>query len=152
MASRDYPFGSTPFGRDLTLPHLPRGNYVPAAPGYDGPITDYATDADGRVESIHPIDSGVQMAMFVQQGELPSSPSTGNTLLQMTELATDRQQAEVESRVRAANPIARYLQEGSIAILRIDSEFRTQTGALLVQLTYRNNITNRIKKAAMRGA
>lgn len=134
------------------MPKLPRGNFVPAAPMYDGLTRDHAVDADGRSKTIHPIDAGVQMAMFVQRGELSSSPTTGNTLLQMRELATDRQQAEVERIVRAANPIARYLKDGSITIRRIDSEFRAQTGALLVALYYHNNVTDRDETATTPGA
>jgi hypothetical protein len=152
MGLGSFPLGYGPLGHDPALPADPRGNYIPAAPKYDGPNSDLATDADGRVESVHPIDAGVMLAMSVQKGELVSSPTTGNTLLQVRELATPRQQSEVEAVVKAANPIARYLKDGSITIRRIDSEYRANTGALLVTLYYRNNETGRDKQATASGA
>jgi hypothetical protein len=145
-----YPFGSTPFGRDPSVASGPRGAFLPAAPNYDGSAQDWQTDEDGRHVSIHPIDNGVQLAMFAQKGELPLSPTTGNTLLQCNELGTQRLQAEVENIVKAANPIARYLTDGSIEILRIDVEFRPVNGTLLVTLNYRNNITAREEVATNR--
>jgi hypothetical protein len=141
------PFGSEPFGVSLSTPHGPRGAFVPAAPEYDGNAQDLAVDADGRHRSIHPIDSGVQLAMFVQKRELPSSPDTGNELLSLREIGTPRQTAEIESVVRNANPIARYLREGSITIRRIDSEIRTSTGAVMVTLHYVNEVTRREETA-----
>jgi hypothetical protein len=146
-----YPFGSTPFGRDPSVPSGPRGAYLPAALEYDGQRLDWAVDADGRHKSLHPIDSGVQLAMFVQRGELKSSPSTGNTLLSSTELGTSRQQQEAESIVRTAQPLKRYLEDGSVTILRIETEVRTSTGALLVALYYRNNVTSRDQIARSTG-
>jgi len=145
-----YPLGASPFGHDPSVPTGPRGAYLPAAPNYDGNSQDWATDEDGRVESIHPVDNGVQMAMFVQQGELKSAPTVGNTLLQCQELGTPRQQSEVEGIVRKANPIARYLTDGSITITAIETELRTQTGALMVKLHYTNNVTGKSKSATSR--
>jgi hypothetical protein len=147
-----YPFGIYPFGYDPIVPHGPRGAFLPAALEYDGNTQDWAVDADGRHKSLHPVDSGVQLAMFVQKGEFKSSPTTGNTLLDMRELATPRQQAEVEQLIRQSNPIAAYLADGSITIRQIDCEYRASTGALLVQLHYRNNITGNNETARYGGA
>jgi hypothetical protein len=137
----DFPQG--PFGLDPSIPRKPRGSYIAKAKGYDATKEDYDTDRNGRVVSMHPIDVGVRNAMFVQKGELRSSPSTGNTLLKLDSLGTDRLQSEVEGCVRASNPIARYLQEKRIEILLIESDFRASTGALLVSVTYRNRETQR---------
>ena len=136
--------------RDLTIPFGPREAFVPAAPYYDGRAQDWKVDADGRQVSAHPIDSGVQLAMFVQKGEIRSSPSTGNNLLKISDLTGDRRQSEVERIVRESQPIARYLADGSITLTRIDSEYRSGTGALLVEIWYRNNITAKDETARSR--
>lgn len=132
----DFPQG--PFGLDPSIPRKPRDSYIVKAKAYDTYKGDYAIDTNGRIVSMHPIDAGVRLAMFVQQGELRSSPSTGNTLLKLDSLGTERLQSEVESCVRAANPIARYLIDKSIEILLIESDFVASVGALLVSVTYRN--------------
>lgn len=134
------------FGLDPSIPRSPRGNYVAKAKSYDASKEDHETDRKGRIVSMHPIDVGVRLAMFVQQGELRSSPETGNTLLKLDSLGTDRLQSEVESCVRSSNPIARYLREKSIEILRIESDFIPGIGALLVALTYRNLETLRVQQ------
>ncbi len=133
------------FGLDPSIPRAPRGNYIAKTKGYDASREDYDTDRKGRIVSMHPIDVGVRLAMFVQQGELRSSPTTGNTLLKLTSIGTDRLQLEVEGAVRAANPIARYIREKSIEILRIESDFVPGIGALLVALTYRNLQTLKVQ-------
>lgn len=138
-----YSLDSAPFGDAPVVTSAKRIPVNPAAPWYEGLTQDWAVDPDGRIKSLHPIDSGVQLAMFVQQGELPNAPTTGNTLLACNELGTKRQHGEVVRIINSANPIARYVSEGSITILDIRDEFRTQTGALLVALYYRNNLTGR---------
>jgi len=135
---------------DPSVPSGPRKAFVPASPYYDGRARDWQVDADGRHVSAHPIDSGVQLAMFLQKGELRSSPTTGNDLLQIQDLTGPRRQSEAERIVREAQPIARYLAEGAVTITRIDSEYRSSTGALLVELWYRNNITAKDETARSR--
>jgi hypothetical protein len=142
-----YPFGAGRFGHDPSIPSGPRGAFVPASPTYDGATGDFATDENGRRVSVHPVDFGVQMSMFVQQGELPNAPEIGNTLLQCRELGTSRQKSEVEGIIRRSNPIASYLANGSITITRIDQELRVSTGALLVAIHYTNNLTGRSETA-----
>lgn len=138
-----YTLESAPFSFDPIESGATRKQSAPASPKYDGLTQDLAVDANGRHSSLHPVDYGVQMGMFVQVGELLANPEIGNTLLQSTELGTVRQQAETERIVRAANPIAGYIANGSITVKRIESGFSTQTGALLVALYYRNNLTGR---------
>ena len=121
-------------------PHGPRGAFVPTAPKYDGRSQDWATDATGRHVSLHPIDSGVQLAMFCQKGELKSSPTTGNDILaRVTDLGGPRQHEQVVAAVQQAQPIARYLQDGSITIQRIDDQI-VANGGIEVWLYYRNNV------------
>lgn len=132
------PFGSAPADRAPT-----RGETSPVAPMYDGQKHDFATDENGRVVSIHYVDSGVQMALFVQKGELPNAIDVGNELLKCQELGTDRQHAEVERIIRDANPIARYLADGDIDFQQVVDEYKHETGALLVGFYYRNNRTGK---------
>lgn len=116
---------------------------MPAAPKYDGRSRDWSTDSTGRHESLNPIDSGVQLAMFVQKGELPSSRTTGNELLKrVTDLGGPRQHEQVVACVNEAQPIGRYLQEGSIEIRRIEDQV-VGNGGLEVWLYYHNNVTGR---------
>jgi hypothetical protein len=99
-------------------------------------------DSAGRHESLHPIDSGVQFAMAAQKGELASSPTTGNDILsRVTDLGGPRQHEQVVAAIKEAQPIARYLQEGSIEILRIEDQV-VANGGLEVWLYYRNLRTN----------
>lgn len=126
------------------LPSGPRGAFVPAAPKYNGRSRDWMTDAAARPVSLHPIDSGVQLAMAVQKGELTSSKTTGNDLLSsVTDLGGQRQHEQVVASIQRAQPIARYLQEGSITIISIADDFHPQTGALLVTINYRNELTGK---------
>ncbi len=95
-------------------------------------------DSTGRHESLHPIDNGVQLAMATQKGELTSSPTTGNDILsRVTDLGGPRQHEQVVAAIKEAQPIARYLQEGSIEILRIEDQV-VANGGLEVWLYYRN--------------
>jgi hypothetical protein len=124
-------------------PSGPRGAFVPAAPKYDGRSRDWSTDSTGRHESLHPVDSGVQHALFVQKGELTSSPTTGNDLLtRVTDLGGPRQHEQVVAAIQQAQPIARFLQEGKIEIQRIEDQV-VGNGGLEVWLYYRNLVTNR---------
>jgi hypothetical protein len=133
-------------------PSGPRGAYVPAAPNYDGRSSDWAVDTDGRRTSIDPIDSGMQMGMFVQRGELTSSPSTGNDILtRVTDLGGPRQHEQVVAAVNLANPIAGYIQNGSVTILNIVDQL-VPTGGIDVTIYYRNNITARNERASTPGA
>jgi hypothetical protein len=123
------------------LPGSPRGQFCPDGVRYNGRTQGWSLDANGRRMSIHRIDSGVQLAMFAQKGELLSDPDIGNELLNAKELGTDRQHAEVEGIIRRANPIARYLAAGDITFTRVIDELRTSTGALMVAFYYHNNRT-----------
>lgn len=138
-----YVLESEPFGFFPADASQPRGETSPVAPMYDGPKHDFATDENGRVVSIHYVDSGVQMAMFDQKGDLPNAPEVGNELLQSKDIGTDRQHAEVERLVRDSYPISRYLADGDIDFLQVTDEYTQSTGALLVSFYYKNNHTGK---------
>lgn len=104
---------------------------------YDGRRRDFLTDANGVVKYVHPVDQEMMIGLCTKQGSMKSTPEIGTTLHEIVYLGLPNLQAEVEQRVRDANPIARLLAGGDVAIDLIEHA-TTNTGGLLVVVTYRN--------------
>jgi len=140
-----YPAGTGPAGADPVQTSTQDTTILPTAMRYDAPGLDWGqvTGLDGATHyrSIHPLDQGFAIAMCVKQGTLKHSRTTGNLLHTIKYLGGKDLQQQVERIVRSANPIARYLADGSATIRKIVVE--TTGGRLAVACYYKNNLLNR---------
>lgn len=115
-----YPAGIAPAGADpirhgVTLPRK-----TPKAIRYEGGTQDFPLDAVGSYQAVTPVEQGFALGLCVRQGDIKSSPLTGNTLHQIVYLGDPNLAADVRDRVVNANPIKRLLDEEQAELVRID--------------------------------
>jgi len=141
MALGDYGCGVGPCGFDPVVETVARAfARAPTAQEFDGATRDFPLEADGNFRALHPVDQGVALSMCIRKRSIPSAPDVGNTIHEITDLASSRLEAQIQSRVDSAFPLSTFLADGSVSILRLDWE-RRERGGISVALTYRNNIT-----------
>lgn len=109
---------------------------LPLALRYSGQTGDWSYDANGEYAICHPADQAVALALCIRQGDIKTAPTVGSRISKLT-LGRDIQGA-VEDAVRTAVPLASFLADGSITLLKIEHEIRPQSG-IAVRVTYRNN-------------
>jgi len=121
----------------------------PAAIRFEGASRDWVLDQNGDYRRVTPNEQAVVLALSVRRGALKSSPNVGNTLLDIQYLGGVKLGADIEDRVRIANPIARLLAAGAISIDRIDHE--TRNGKLAVAVYFRDLQVdkNRVSRAEL---
>jgi hypothetical protein len=126
MPAGSYPAGFAPAGADpITSTFAPRAQR-PVALRYEGSTSDFPLDANGNYEAVTPVEQGFALALCVKQGDIKSSPTTGNTLHEIVYIDGATIAADIDDRVRRSNPIARFLADGQAEIVRIDHEVGTQ--------------------------
>lgn len=141
-----FPAGVGPAGHAPVQPTPRVPTVQPAALRYEGATSDWVYGSDGRLRRVHPVDQGMALGLLVAQGSLRSSPDTGSTLRSIRYLNPNGLQARIEDAVRKANPIARYLADGSVTILSINYQVLPQRG-LYVECYYRNNLLGTEERA-----
>lgn len=87
---------------------------------YEGSSKDWQLDANNNFAAVTPNEQGVVLSLAIRQGDIKSSPSTGNTLHQIAYLGSENLGSDISNRVLLSNPIARLLSAGSISIDKID--------------------------------
>jgi hypothetical protein len=109
------PAGADPVQTGVTLPRK-----LPKAIRYEGATRDFPLDAMGHYQAVTPVEQGFALGLCVKQGDIKSSPTTGNTLHEIVYVGDPDLDADVRDRIVNANPIKRYLDEGQAEIVRID--------------------------------
>lgn len=138
-----FPAGSGPGGFDPSSTGTSPGRLLPTAIRFEGATRDWALDDAGNYRKVTPNEQAVILSMCVKQGDIKSSPTTGNTLHKIVYLGGENLGADIENRVRTSNPIARLLAAKAIEIVRID--FETRGGKLLVATYFRDLQTDKNK-------
>lgn len=117
-----FPGGFGPSGADpVTSTFAPRAKR-PVALRYEGSTADWSKDHDGNYKAVTPVEQGVALSLCVRQGDIKSSPTTGNTIHEIVYLDKNTLKADIEDRVKRSNPLARLLAEGQAELVRIDHE------------------------------
>lgn len=120
MSAGVYPAGTEPAGADPIVVGITTRVKRPTAVRYEGSLRDWKIyDSTGGYQAVTPVEQGFVLGLCVQQGQITSSPLTGHTLHEIETLDGTTIDADVNDRVRRANPIARYLSEGQAAIKRV---------------------------------
>lgn len=134
MSTIPYAAGAGPAGHaPVAAPSAAAQHEGPVAMRYDGATRDWLVE-NGIYRSVHPVDQGVALSMCVRQGDLTSSPTTGNLLHKIDDLSSKDLKSKLEDTVKRSNPLARYLADGSVVIERIEYS----APPLKVALFYRN--------------
>jgi hypothetical protein len=131
----------------MTSPLLPSGRRPNLAAGfwYDGATADWKLNSDGQIDGVHPVDSGMAMSVLIQQGSVKSSPTTGNTIMQIKYLGGKNLTDQVKAAVMSANPLARLVAAGDVTITNIAHEVRDSR--LVFSVDYVNNRTGESRTA-----
>jgi len=137
MALGDYPCGTGPCGYDPIVTGTPRTFTTPAAIRYDGASRSFVQDSAGLLTACHPVDRLMAIGLLVKRGSLASSPTTGHTLHEITDLGSPNLAREVSDRLTQAQPVARVLAAGDARIDSIEHEIRPH-GGIAVAVHYTN--------------
>lgn len=116
--------GSTGAGRggagfDPPFVNVPVVSAPPVALRYEGLVKDWVLDDPGNYRSVTSTEQGMILSICVNQGQIKSSPQTGNTLDQIVYLGGASLQSDVEDRIRNSNPAKALIAAGKAKITRI---------------------------------
>lgn len=114
-------------------PSEPRAR--PAALYFDPRTRRHTLEDDGSFTTLHPVDAAVELAMFMVQGRIVASPTTGNALDRTGSPHDIRARRKVEDAVRLA--LKALVDRGDITIESIDFEVHGAY-AKFVGLSYTN--------------
>lgn len=120
MGAGIYPGGMGPAGADPVQSGITLPRKTPKAIRYEGLTQDFPLDAVGSYQAVTPVEQGFALGCCVKQGDIKSSPLTGNTLHQIVYLGDPNLAADVRDRLVNANPIKRLLDDGQAELVRID--------------------------------
>lgn len=122
MTAGLYPGGIGPAGVAPTVSGHTTTPKRPVAIRYEGVTRDWAHDADANYKAVTPVEQGVALALCVKQGDIKSSPTTGNTLHEIEYLGGPDLGADIRDRVLTSNPLARLIADGEAEVTKIDHE------------------------------
>lgn len=91
----------------------------PEALRFEGLVKDWVLDEPGNYQSVTSTEQGMALSICVNQGQIKSSPTTGNTLDQIVYLGGNNLQADVEDRIRNSNPAKALIAAGKASLIRI---------------------------------
>ena len=121
MSAGQYSAGSEPAGAAPVVTAPNQRSRRPTAIRYEGSIRDWPIyDATGGYQAVTPVEQAVVLSLMVRQGQITSSPTTGHTLFEIETLDETTIEADVNDRVRRANPLARLLRDREAEIKKID--------------------------------
>jgi len=106
-------------GITLAPPVVPVSSSAPVALRYEGSAKDWVLTGDGGYRSVTSTEQGMILSICVNQGDIKSSPLTGNTLRRIKYLGANNLQADCEDRVRNSNPAKRLVATGKAKITKI---------------------------------
>lgn len=130
-----FPAGTGPAGAVPIAKSPPKSVVANGAIRYEGSTRGWVRAEDGQYVKLHPIEQAVALAMCTRKGSLKSAPQVGNTLSQIEYLGAPDIGADVEDRVRNANPLAALVAAGDIEITKIDHD---ETNGLTVVVYFKN--------------
>lgn len=107
----------------------------PVALRYEGLTKDFVIDDSGNYRSVTSTEQGMIISICFNQGQIKSSPQTGNTLDQIVYLGSANLQADVEDRIRNANPAKALIAAGKASIRNI--VVQTTGGRLAVEVFFK---------------
>ncbi len=136
LSPSETPAGFGPFQQPTPI----GSRIVPTALQWDGATRQWVLSGD-QFASVHPVDQAMMIGCCFRRGSVPSAPDVGNTVFEIRSLGSSNVRDDAESRIRSANPVARLLAEGKVAIKSVDAEV-SQWGRLLVAVTYHNLVTD----------
>lgn len=127
-------------GAGLNPVQLPSAAQTAAAPPqallFDPGARGFVTNLDGSIAGVHPVDQSVALAMFFEEGSIPSSPTTGNRFRKLLSRSDPaRQQTIVQT--EALRCLARLIADKDIALLAAVA-YPSAHGRTLVRLEYFN--------------
>jgi hypothetical protein len=123
MSAGLYPGGVEPAGAAPVSTSVSNPPKRPVAIRYEGIVSDWVIQTTtGAYSAVTPVEQGVVLSLMIRQGDIKSSPTTGNTLNEIEYLNGQTLAADIDDRVRRSNPLARYLDEKQAEIVRIDHE------------------------------
>lgn len=121
MSAGEYPAGTEPAGAAPVVTAPNQRPRRPAAIRYEGSVQDWTIyDSTGGYQAVTPVEQAVVLSLMVRQGQITSSPTTGHTLFEIETLDSATIEADVNDRVRRANPLARLLRDGEAAIKKVE--------------------------------
>lgn len=127
MSAGSFPGGIGPAGVDPSASgYAVARPKQPVAVRYDGATADWTLDGGGNYRAVTPVEQGVALSLCVRQGDIKSSPTTGNTLHEITHLGGADLADDIKKRVMTANPLARFIGEKQAEVIRIDHEISKQ--------------------------
>jgi hypothetical protein len=110
-------------GAGLDVPEaglMPAPN-PPVALRFEGLNSDWVLQPDsGDYRSVTSTEQGMILSICVNQGQIKSSTTTGNTLDQIQYLGGKNLQADVEDRLRNANPAKALIAAGKAKFVNIE--------------------------------
>lgn len=121
-------------GFDPPFVNTPAVSVPPVALRYEGLLKDWVLDAPGNYRSVTSTEQGMITSICVNQGQIKSSPQTGNTLDQIVYLGSPTLQADVEDRIRKSNPAAALVASGKARISKI--VVQTSGGRLIAEVFF----------------
>ena len=122
-------------GFDVPTPGTLTVQAPPIALRYEGSLRDWVLGANGSYRSVTSTEQGMILSICVSQGQIKSSPQTGNTLNQIIYLGAKNLRADVENRVRNSNPAKRLVASGKAAITKIVID--TSNKSLVVEMFFK---------------
>lgn len=116
MGASEFGWSEGPFGLDpVAAPSEPGGTVkTPAAIHYNPTTRKFTMLADGRYQSVHPVDQMVAIALGVAARDYASAPTVGHTLGEMASSASPSFVADGADRIRRALRVP--LSRGDIRI------------------------------------
>lgn len=127
MSAGSWPGGFGPAGAAPVQSGSTTKPKQPVAIRYEGFTRDFALDNEANYKAVTPVEQGVALSLCVRQGDIKSSPTTGNTLHEIVYLGNSDLGADISDRVLTSNPLARFIAERQAEVVLIDHE-ETQNG------------------------
>lgn len=122
MSAGIWPAGLEPAGADPVQSGYTTTPKRPVAIRFEGITRDWALDSAANYKAVTPVEQGVALSLCVKQGDIKSSPTTGNTLHQIEYLGGADLGADIRDRVLTSNPLARLVADREAEVTKIDHE------------------------------
>ena len=149
MGAGSFASGLGPSGFDPIEIGVSVDPVTPQALRYEGGTTDWIILEDGNFDGVHWVEQAFALGCLVPKGSLKSSPDVGNTVQEIRYLGGVDIAAELDDRIRNANPIKTLLANGQAELVRIDHAVMPG-GGLKYAVYFRNLLTPSAPKKGVR--
>lgn len=132
-----YPAGMGPAGHAPVRGLSPRTDVAPVvAPFFDPATRDYPLSPGGQLQSVHPVDQAVALALSVEHGAIASDPGFGHKLRKLPR--GDRASVKNAAADVVAQALKTLTDRGDVTVLGVEVEL-PRRGVVVVDVRYRNN-------------